>query len=160
MVESWNELTDPGGKSSCGLPAFEPNQPNEENGHARSQGQAEYPKSRGSQGRGTVAVRPGYRLVGIHEVAIQRRRCVVRVAGGVLGFELLDTGLELLVAGDECLVARRVHVVTMMIGPPGAVIEAAIQQPPPEKAVVGVVVNHHGPGPVRIEHVVNPHGPG
>jgi hypothetical protein len=47
--------------------------------------------------------------------------------------------------GEERVVAGGVHVVAMMIGPVGAVIEGAIEQPPPEEAVVRVVVIDYGP---------------
>ena len=48
----------------------------------------------------------------------------------------------------------------MVIRPPGPIVERAIQQPPPEKAVVRIVVNDHGTRVVRIEHVIDPHWPG
>ena len=140
--------------SGCGLPAFEPNQPNEKGEKADGEGGGKDPEGDVSEARGAVAVIVFDVVVRIHQVAVNADRGVVRVAGNLLRFELGDAGFELLIAFHEGLVAGGIHVVAMMIGPIGAVIERAVQQPPPEETVVGVAVNHNGIGVVGRENRV------
>src|SRR6476660_815184 len=45
----------------------------------------------------------------------------------------------------------------MMVGPPGAIIQRTVEQPPPEKTVVRIAVNHHRTCVIWIEDIVNAH---
>src|ERR1017187_3147587 len=96
-------------------------------------------------------------MVGIHQIPVNARRRIIRVARRLLGLQLCDARLQLLVIGHQRLVSRRVHVVAVMICPPGPVIDGAVQQPPPEQAVVGILVGHPGPRRVGIEDIIDPH---
>ena len=74
----------------------------------------------------------------------------------MLRFQLGHARLKLLVIGQQGLITRRVHVVAMVVCPPGLVVNAAVEQPPPKQAAVRVVVSDPGTVGVRAEHIVNP----
>src|SRR5206468_9776608 len=77
----------------------------------------------------------------------------------LLGFELRDPCLQLLIRRDERVITRGIHIVAMVIGPPGAVVQRAVEQPPPKKAVIRVIVNHDRTRIVRPENGLDPDGP-
>src|ERR1051326_7175187 len=128
--------------SRCDLPAFEPNQPNKKPARANRARHRECPKRYSAGCCWSIVIALVYILIRIHQVAVKVRGRVSRVARHrLLCFQLFDAGLELLVASKQCLITRLVHVVTVMVRPPRLILDAPIQQPPPEETAVGIMIN-------------------
>src|SRR6266404_7053692 len=109
-------------RSGCGLPAFEPNQPDKESADAHRHGDAKEPERDHAQHGWPIAVSPFHVLIGIHQVtAFEAGRDVRGITRHLLRFELGHARLQLGVVRHQRVVASRVHVVAVMVGPPGAV---------------------------------------
>jgi len=145
--------------SGC-LPAFEPNQPDEECAPGRGGGHCENPKRNRPAGGGTIGVSAAHVLVGIHQIAVEAGGSVGCVARRLFCFELGHSLFELLIAGQQRLVARRVHVITMVVSPPGLVVDAPVEQPPPKQTAIRIRVRDPWPISVRAEDIIYPSRPG
>src|SRR5262245_30967128 len=75
-----------GFKSGCGLPAFEPNQPDEKAAKRRCRRDGQNPESNGAGRRRAIAVGALDILVGIHQVPVQPGRRITLVAQHLLRF--------------------------------------------------------------------------
>src|SRR6266705_5842124 len=85
-------------RSGCGLPAFEPNQPDKESADAQRHGDAKEPECDHAQHGRSIAVSPFHVLVGIHEVAaLKAGRHVARITRHLLRFQLGHARLQLCV---------------------------------------------------------------
>src|SRR5260221_3022780 len=110
--------------SGCGLPAFEPNQPDKESADTQRHRDAKKPKRDHAQHGRPIAVSPFHIMIGIHEVAaLEAGRHVRWITRHLLRLQLGHARLQLGVGRHQGVVTSRVHVVAVMISPPGAVIQ-------------------------------------
>ena len=133
------------------IPAFEKYQVDENVGEAANEDWRKNPEHQPPSRGGPSVISLLHMVVRIHQVLVQAGGDEIWISGDLLRLQLLDAGFQIGILGQQCLVARGIHVRTVMISPERPLIDRLVEQPPPEKAAVRIVIDDHGPRIVGLE---------